>query len=152
VAVSGIKHRKAILAVLIAGLCAYTLVAITPLKALIGRSSPSAASLFSPPWLNFAHTYSTGRVIDFRVGMTRAEVYALLVSRYSGGGAIIANCNAGQPYSLIPITRDLDVASASGGGDRICARLDPPRLGTTIYFKDDLVSSIKIRFIRMELP
>lgn len=131
---------------------AYVVIALTPLKATIGRYSPSAASLFSPASFNFSHIYTSGNVLEFSVGMTRDELFETLIQNYSGRADLTVNCVVTTADAVVPITSGLDIAAIYGGGDRLCARLDSERLGFFVDFENNLVSRIKIVFVRNELP
>jgi hypothetical protein len=52
--------------------------------------------------------------------------------------------------SVVPITPELDVRTAYGGGEKLCTRLDSRRLGADFRFEGDAVSTIEVWFVRTE--
>lgn len=146
------KQRKLIVSVFAGLLAAYVVVALTPIKSLIGRYSPAAASVFSPFLFNFSRTYESGNVLEFRIGMTRKELFETLRSTYAGRADLTVDCSVTTAESVVPITSELDVGTAYGGGQRLCARLDSRRLGVVVGFQGDLVSAIEVWFVRNEFP
>jgi hypothetical protein len=133
-------------------LITYVAIALTPMKATIGRHSPRTASLFSPPSFNFSHMYSSGNVLGFSVGMSRQGLFQTLEQNYSDSADLIVNCIVTTSESVVPITSDTNVAATYGGGDQLCARLDSERLAFHVDFEDDIVSGIRIVFVRNEFP
>jgi hypothetical protein len=137
---------------LMAGLVAvaYFAIALSPISGSIGRRSPAAASWFSPPLLNFSHTYHEGHVLQFRVGMNRNELFEQLRRSYAGKADLIVGCRVTTADSVMPVTTDLDIEAVYGGGDRVCTRLDGRRLGADFQFHGDRVTSISVWFVRHE--
>jgi hypothetical protein len=74
-----VKSRL-LLIVFAALVCGYAAIVISSLPKRIGRQHPEIASLFSPPWFNYAMTYTDGVVLGFRVGSNRAQLREALLS------------------------------------------------------------------------
>jgi hypothetical protein len=133
-------------------LTAYAIVAVSPIKAVIARRDPALASWFYPILFNFSEEYESGRVLEFRVGMPRAEFFKVLKASYVGRGTIIVNCEVITGHSLVPITSALDIEAAYGGGDRLCVSPDFDGPGVTARFRDEKISSIEIWYVSNEMP
>lgn len=143
-----INRRLKLLAIVVA--IAYAGIGLSPLQDSIGRCSPSVASLFAPPFFNFNAIYEDGSVLEFRVGMSRADVFTMLSERYADRADLTVNCVVTTADSVIPITKGMNIADAYGGGPRLCVRLDSLRLVAEFEFQDDAVSRIGISYIRSE--
>lgn len=144
------KRKKILRLTIAAVLIVYAAVAYSPIRAAIGRRSPATASLFSPFLLNFSHTYESGRVLEFGVGMSKDELFKTLSETYAGRADLTVNCRVTTGASLLRITPDLDIRTAYGGGDRLCTRLDARRLKVIFEFGGDVVSAINVYFVRTE--
>lgn len=144
------KRRGLVLLTIVILIVAYAAVALSPIRTAIGRRSPAVASLFSPLLLNFSHTYESGRVLEFGVGMTRRELFKRLIENYAGRADLTVNCIVTTANSVVPIAADLDVDKVYGGGPRLCTRLDSRRLVVDFQFDGDVVSAIEVTFVRTE--
>jgi hypothetical protein len=132
------------------GVALYLVLALSPLKTTIGRSYPGVASVFSPPLFNFSASYESGSVLDFFVGMSREQTFSVLKGTYVGRSKLLSNCVGTRANSLIPVTASLDIASAYGGGDRLCAYLESGRLLLDFTFQNGAVSRIDLAYVRTE--
>jgi hypothetical protein len=128
----------------------YSMLAISPLKTMIGRKHPAFASMLSPPLFNFSSSYESGSVLDFAVGMNKKMVFGKLKDNYVGRSSLLANCTGTRANSLIPITESLDISSAFGGGNRLCIFIKSGRLFLEFFFQDDAVSKINVSYVRTE--
>ena len=129
---------------------AYAAVTLSPLKDAIGRRSPQWASVFDPPVFNFYNEYEQGSVMDFRVGMSKPALFAILTEHYASHADLTVDCKVTTANSVIKIARETDIAVVYGGGPRLCVRLDSQRLGADFHFRDDVVSRIDVWYIRTE--
>ena len=146
------KYRQMLLVLFLVLLLAYVLVAISPLKNMIGRTHPEVASLFSPPLFNFSASYDSGSVLGFDVSSSQQEVFERLRSVNAGKSNLLANCVVTHADSVVPITAELDIAAAYGGGDKICVSLNRGRVLLDFMLRGSNVSSIELSYIRTEGP
>src|SRR5260370_11953695 len=102
----------------------YVAIAVSPAKREIGRDHPEIASAFSPFLFNFSAKYTAGSVLGFEMHSRRSDVISRLKEVYAGRGELLANCVVERADSLIPITRDLDIASAYGGAGQLSVILN----------------------------
>lgn len=130
----------------------YGFVAISPAKREIGRNHPEIASIFSPLLFNFSSEYRTGAVLGFRLGSSRQDVFNRLKKVYAGRGDLLRECRVSGADSLVPLTRDLDIAAVDGHGPRLCVFLDSGSLSLDFRFRGDFVSEIDVIFVRTEGP
>lgn len=143
--------KRALLA--LAGFAAsYAVMTLPPMKDVIGRYSPVVASLLSPFLFNFSRTYETGRVLEFRIGMTKEALFETLKDNYSGRGELVIDCTVTTAESVVPITAALNISVMYGRGNRLCSRLDSHRLSMHVEFAGDRVSTIEVRHRWIELP
>src|SRR5687767_15361211 len=56
-------------------------------------------TLFRSPLLNFSHTYHEGQVLQFRVGMSRNELFEQLRSSYAGKADLIVGCRRSEEHT-----------------------------------------------------
>jgi hypothetical protein len=146
------KRRNGWVAVLLVPLLAYLLIAISPLKQMIGRTHPEIASLFSPFLFNFSASYDSGSVLGFHVNGSQHDVFLRLQSAYAGRSNLLVNCMVKQVDSIVPITRTTDVATIYGGGEKVCVSLDHGRVSLDFALRGTVVSRIDLAYIRSELP
>jgi hypothetical protein len=145
------RARKKLLLFAFAGLLlAYAVVAFSPIKVYIGRHNPETASYFSPPLLNFSHTYRDGRVLEFQVGMRKEDLFSTLSQRYGGEADLTVNCVVTTADSVVPILPGVDIGAVYGGGSRLCTRLDSRKLSIVFDFRDAVVSAIDVTYVRTE--
>lgn len=82
--------------------------------------------------------------------MSKADVFAILTGRYADRADLTVRCVVTAANSIVPITKDLNIADAYGGGRRLCVRLDSHRLVADFEFQNDTLSSIGVSYIRSE--
>jgi len=144
------KSRKLTIWTIGALLLSYAAVTLSPIKSVIGRRSPAVASWFSPPLFNFSQTYTDGRVLEFGARMSKGEVFSKLIEGYADSADLTVDCVVTTADSVVPITRNLDIAAVYGGRHRLCVRLDSRRLAVDFEFEGDVVSTIDVTFVRTE--
>jgi hypothetical protein len=133
---------------------AYAAIGLSPLKATIGRQHPNRASLFSPPWFNFGATYTDGDVLDFRVGMPRAELTQALEKRYASRGVLGGYCAETPQERRLPAEVRIDGGEAYrtlSARSALCLSIPDSRLSLIFELKSDVVDRINVAFIRNEL-
>lgn len=143
-----LKVRKPILLVVGLIALAYESVAVTPLKALIGRSRPEVAAAFSPPWFNFHAQYSADEVLDFKIGMNR-EQFREIVKGYTGVATLAATCGGGTKASMVQL--DQPEALALLQRDVVCLWSDSRRLSLIFNFRDSRVDRIEVSLVNAEI-
>ena len=146
------RRSNIVLLSIIVLVCGYFAVAFSSLRLSIGRVSPPIAAWFSPFFFNFSGTYVTGKVLDFDVGMSRGDVFRVLNEKYAGVADLTAECKVTTASAVIPISKDLDIAAAYGGGPQLCTRLDSRRLSVDFEFKGEKLTKISMTFVTNELP
>lgn len=157
-------RRRIVLTSLGALAVVYMLVAISPLPEELGRTKPWAASLLSPPLLNFYGTYESGKVLDIEIGMTHDELRQSLVSNFREQ-YLSGPCGDGEdlPHA-IPITGDkivfgegheIEVENARAAfesaisKDVVClSSIADPQI-VLIYFSEDRVRKVEVNFLRV---
>jgi hypothetical protein len=144
------KSNRTILLVVAALLLVYAAAAFSPIKYSIGRYDPAIAAWFSPMLFNFSHTYREGPVLEFNVGMSKAELFSTLTGKYMDRADLTVNCRVTTASSVVPISRDLDFRAAYGCVPRLCVRLDSRKLAADFEFQNDAVSAIVVSYIRNE--
>lgn len=141
----------------VAAILAYTAVAASPLPQRIARHSPEQASLFRPPWFNFFADYDEGSVLGFKIGSTREQLVETLVAQYEATGELQAACARGEgapPLSVADskvLITDLVGVRRLVDRDVTCLYLPARRIMLTLKFRNDLLRSIELAFVRNEL-
>lgn len=148
--------RKVVAIVAALVLLEAALMAYPPARIAVGRHSPAIASFVSP-WFAFHHKYMDGYVVGFEVGSQQDVVFRHLRDRYAGQARVIAGCRVTTAASLVDVTRDTDVGSVYGGGERLCLSIgsDPIYSRWSLVFAFDeegVVRSIEVTFSRVEAP
>ena len=135
----------------------YVAVALSPVPQRIARSSPEHASLFRPPWFNFAADYDEGYVLGFQIGSNREQLINTIVTKYAGSGEFAAACgreDGAPPLSVAEsYVAAADVERVRGLAQRqvVCLHLVARRMVLIFYLPDDHVRKIELAFVRNEL-
>jgi hypothetical protein len=128
----------------------YAIVALSPVPRTLGRNHPERASWFYPIWFNFSATYDDGAVLDYRIGMSRAELLKRMSSAAPDSIEIVSPCGNHQPeLRLVPQTQAIPQAIASA--PMICAWIPQRRVSLIFTIEKELVRSIRMIFVRNEV-
>lgn len=130
----------------------YATISLSPAKESIGRRSPAIASLFSPPWFNFDATYSTGKILQFTIGMNRNELGQFLKSKYSDDATLQQGCGEVVESSSSRVR----ILSEEGLGllrnkNLWCFQSPSRKLGIVFKLKNDRLAEVRIVFVRYSI-
>lgn len=140
--------RKPILIVVGLVALAYVGVAVTPLKALIGRTRPELAAAFSPPWFNFHAEYATGEVLGFAIGMSR-EQFREAAKSYTGVASLVATCGGGDKAGMVQLNQA--EAPSLLQRDAVCLWSDSRHLSVIFNFAENRVERIEVSLVNSEI-
>lgn len=114
----------------------------------VGRHSPRLASLLSPPFFNFDHTYNTGIVFGFQIGSSKEQIGKSIAgdkavavdpscwSDHRAGGSSLYSREKLQAH----IMREATTCIAFPSGENVYLRFD-----------DGTLVSVTVRFLRNEV-
>src|SRR5262245_31621939 len=137
--------RKIILILGTALAMAYTVVALSPIKAAIGRHSPRLGSFFSAPTFNFADMYDTGDVLEFQMGMSRQAFIRSLETNYANTGALMSVCGGDSGYRPQVVTyNDRTVWDELAKRPVVCLSIDADSLMLLFHFSAEKLSRIEL--------
>ena len=115
-----------------------------------GRHNPGLTANLSPRWFNFSATYSSGPVLEFKVGMSRLELAQVLKSRYAKNSVLEGGCGApvDVKFHLLDIYIESDTgAYALSTRDRLCLMTRSKRQFMTFTIANDSVAKISIAIV-----
>jgi hypothetical protein len=150
--VGGRKARAALYLIGLALLVAYSVVSISPLRDAVGRREPRIAALFSPPFLNFGATYTSGPVLEFQMGMNRLEIAQVLKEHYVKHSVLRGGCGENVKF----VMPDIEIDSAEGAAllmkkDVLCVWDQTKRITLILSMKNDSLSQVRVAAIHSEL-
>ena len=140
--------RKPILLVVGSIGLVYLGVAMTPLKAMIGRDWPAVAAVFSPPWFNFHAEYSTGEVLEFKIGMSR-EQFQEIVKGYTGVASLAGACGGGVNASMVQLNQPEALALLQR--DVVCLWFEARRMSLIFNFREQHIDRIEMSLVNVEI-
>lgn len=133
---------------------AYLMVAISPLRTALGRTHPKWATFFSAPTFNFHETYTTGKVLGFRIGMDTQE-FAAAAETYIDSVRVQIPCDGpyGEHAPRVAHTpqRNPRAALSQLQCDDVIFHFRSSRLSMMFHFTQERIESITIWFITLEL-
>lgn len=143
--------RRQVLVVALILVSAYIAVAVSPLRSAFGRSNPALASLFSAPTFNFSETYESGHVLEFKIGMSRAEFVRALEANYPANAALLSKCGGDSGYRPQVITRhDRSIWNELLKRPTVCLSASR-RLMLFFHFNGEELTRAKVAVVTMEL-
>src|SRR5437764_2618242 len=145
------RLRTAVIGVAL--LASYAGVAISGLPERIARQDPALASYFRPPWFNFNATYTSGSVLNFRVGTDRTEFATALKNQYGGTGMLLATCGTGALFGTardFVAVADITRAPPLLAKDLVCVNFENRRILLLVTFSSEKVKTIQLACIHRE--
>ena len=142
-------RRRAIFGVVGLVLLVYLALVASPLDRHLGRSHPRLSAVLSPPFFNFRATYTSGRVLEFRIGMSRVEFGAALEG-YSGAAVLMPSCAGEAGKAPLPLEDNPRVQSILSAQE-VCLFSRKSRLGLFFHFEKELLSSVVVTWVTTEI-
>jgi hypothetical protein len=127
----------------------YVAAAASSLPGMLGRTNPSAASWLSPMDFNFSEMYTSGEVLQFKIGMTSGELRDTLLHNYAAHGRIIFNCTVTTAASVMAV-ESVSAMDFYNAGPHLCAQLDDEHLSARFDLANKVVVGIKLSYVRNE--
>ena len=127
---------------------AYVAVASSPLTNHLGRHHPRWAAFFSAPTFNFHETYTTGEVLDFRIGMSKQE-FAAAAETYIDSIRVYIPCDGPQGVNMP--RPDPSATLSQLQCDSVASSFRSSRLSMRFHFEQERIERITVWLINTEL-
>jgi hypothetical protein len=119
-------------------------------RSLIGRNYPRLAALLSPPAFNFDETYSSGDILDFKIGIGRVALMKILKDHYAADSLLLAGCvGQGANTSLLTIDSPDGTMLLEKQPD-LCIWTGSKRRTLVLSLRDDVLVRVRLIITSIE--